>query len=265
MLTLYHQGGAVCAQKVRLALAEKGLEWQGVEPDLMDPATRREYLKLNPNAVVPTLVVDGKPIIESNVILEYLDEIGPEPPLHPADAYGRALMRIWLSQIDLDVHVSVNALSFAISLRHLFLQMPPERREAMYREMPDAEKRWRRRDLVEKGLDSFLVGIAAKRFQRLFADMERTLAAQEWLAGEGYTLADVAFTPYVHRMKNLGLATMWEGTHPRLQRWYERVQARPSFAEAILKYPPPVAAGGPLPGAGAPAVWPRIQKLLEAD
>ena len=95
--------------------------------------------------------------------------------------------------------------------------------------------------------------------------MERTLAAQEWLAGEGYTLADVAFTPYVHRMKNLGLAAMWEGTHPRLQRWYERVQARPSFAEAILKYPPPAAAGGPPPGAGAPAVWPRIQKLLEAD
>ena len=76
MLTLYHHGSSVCAAKVRIVLAEKSLPWDGVYVDILrgdqfDPA----YVKLNPKAVVPTLVHDGKVIVESTVICEYLDEV----------------------------------------------------------------------------------------------------------------------------------------------------------------------------------------------
>ena len=85
MITLYHHGSSVCAAKVRLVLAEKSVPWDGVYVDILrgdqfDPA----YMKLNPKAVVPTLVHDGNPIIELSVICEYLDETFPEPPLKPA-------------------------------------------------------------------------------------------------------------------------------------------------------------------------------------
>ena len=75
MITLYHHGSSVCAAKVRLVLAEKALPWDGVYIDILrgdqfDPA----YVALNPKAVVPTLVHDGKVILESTVINEYLDE-----------------------------------------------------------------------------------------------------------------------------------------------------------------------------------------------
>ena len=263
MLTLYHQGGAVCAQKVRLALAEKGLERQGVEPDLMDPATRRGVPEAQSERGGADAGRDGNPIIESNVILEYLDEIGPEPPLHPADAYGRALMRIWLSQIDLDVHVSVNAPELCDQPA---APVPADAARAPRGDVPGDAGRGETLATARpggEGSDSFLVGIAAKRFQRLFADMERTLAAQEWLAGEGYTLADG-----LHALRAPDEELDWRPCGRVRTRGCSAgmsAQARPSFAEAILKYPPPAVAGGPPPGAGAPAVWPRIQKLLEAD
>jgi glutathione S-transferase len=79
MLELYHNVNSVCAQKVRIALTEKELECKEhlmtLRGDQFDPA----YMKLNPNAVVPTLVHDGQPIVESSIILYYLDEAFSQP------------------------------------------------------------------------------------------------------------------------------------------------------------------------------------------
>ena len=77
MLELYHEFTPVCAQKARLTLAEKGLEWEShvmaLNGDRLEPA----YLRLNPNGVVPTLVHDGNVIVESTVIMHYLPLTGP--------------------------------------------------------------------------------------------------------------------------------------------------------------------------------------------
>jgi glutathione S-transferase len=84
MLTLYHNDMSVCAAKVRTALAAKKLDWNGVHLDLRrGDAQKPEYLKLNPNAVVPTLVHHGRVITESTVICEYIDDQWPDQPLKP--------------------------------------------------------------------------------------------------------------------------------------------------------------------------------------
>ena len=71
MLELYHAHHSTCSQKVRLCLAEKGLEF---ESQLINLATKEqlapEYLEINPNGVVPTLVDDGRVVIDSSVICE---------------------------------------------------------------------------------------------------------------------------------------------------------------------------------------------------
>lgn len=59
-----------------------------------------EYLRINPNGVIPALIHDGRPLFESGTICEYLDEVFPEPPLRPDDAYGRAAMRNWVRHAD---------------------------------------------------------------------------------------------------------------------------------------------------------------------
>ena len=90
MLELYHSGLTTCSKQVRHCLHEKGLKYQSRYVELwryenLSP----EYLKLNPNGVVPTLVHDGKPVTESAVILYYLEDAFPQPPLLPAAAIDR--------------------------------------------------------------------------------------------------------------------------------------------------------------------------------
>jgi ganglioside-induced differentiation-associated protein 1 len=89
MLTLYHNDMSVCAAKVRTALAAKELAWNGVHLDLRRGDVQElEYLKLNPNAVVPTLVHDGRVITESMAICEYVDDDQwPDHPLKPRDSF----------------------------------------------------------------------------------------------------------------------------------------------------------------------------------
>src|SRR5215469_16987801 len=87
MLELYHNNISVCAQKVRVVLAEKNQPWTShqlsfVRGEHLTP----EFKKINPRGVVPVLVHDGHTIVESSVICAYLDEVFPDPPLMPKDA-----------------------------------------------------------------------------------------------------------------------------------------------------------------------------------
>src|SRR5438552_6387407 len=133
MLELYHSVNSVCAQKVRIALAEKGLEYREHLMTLRGDQFDEKYMKLNPNAVVPTLVHDGRPVIESSVILYYVDEAFPNPPLMPKDPHQRALVRQFNKLIDEYVHNSCTILTFATSFRPWFAGLtsdPIEQRPA---------------------------------------------------------------------------------------------------------------------------------------
>jgi len=105
MLALYHNDMSSCAQKVRLCLAEKELEWESRHLDLRAGEHQQDwYVRLNPRAVVPTLVDDDTVVPESNVINEYLEDRFPDHALMPDDAFGRAKVRLWTKQLDEGVH-----------------------------------------------------------------------------------------------------------------------------------------------------------------
>jgi glutathione S-transferase len=115
VLELYHNDMSTCAQKVRFALAEKGATWHSHHLDLRARDQQKpEYLKLNPNAVVPTLVHDGVVIIESTVINEYIDDAVAGPSLRPADAADKARMRLWTKQLDEGLHADCGVVSTSI-------------------------------------------------------------------------------------------------------------------------------------------------------
>jgi len=138
MIALYHNDMSVCAQKVRMTLSEKRLEWQSHHLDLRAGDQQKpEYVKLNPNAVVPTLVDDGAVIIESTVICEYLDDAYPEPNLRPRDAAARARTRLWTKQLDEGIHAATSTLSNGIAFRHQKLAWGAQRLEEFHRNMPD--------------------------------------------------------------------------------------------------------------------------------
>jgi glutathione S-transferase len=233
MIELYHNDMSVCAQKVRFALAEKKLKWEGHHLNLRAADQQRpEYLKLNPNAIVPTLVDDGTVIIESTVICEYLDDAYPEPPLRPKDALGRARMRLWTKQLDEGVHAATSVVSSAIAFRYQKLAIGMEELEKFHKKMPDPAKRERSWENITKGIESPYFPESIKRFNRLLGDMETALADTPWLAGKDVSLADIGYAPYVTRLDHLQLQFLWD-KRPHIPAWYERVMERRAYKEAL--------------------------------
>ena len=121
---LYHFWLSSCSQRVRMVLDEKGLAWTGHEIDLekMEHATE-EFQSINPKGLVPAMVVDGRVMIESIDIIDYLDTTYPEPPLRPANKDDEAKMLKWMADAD-DAQHSLKLLT------HEFLfkmhKMPPD-------------------------------------------------------------------------------------------------------------------------------------------
>jgi len=235
MLELYNNDMSVCAAKVRIVLAEKGLEWKEHRMNLRAGDTwTPEYLRINPNGVVPTLVDDGRILIESNVILMYLDEKWPEPPLQPTDPFARARMRLWMKQLDDSVHAATGTASTCVAFRHQHLRKTKEEIDAYFAKVPE-ERRVRMRQAIEQGVQAPVFAGAVKRFDKLVADFETALAEGPWLAGDRYSLAEVAYTPYLIRMELLGFEQMF-AKRPRATDWKARVLARPSYETAVKKW-----------------------------
>ncbi len=270
MLQLYHYGTAVCAAKVRIVLAEKALEWEGVTvilgldggkppPGVLtqhDPA----YLKLNPNGVVPTLVHDGKVVIESTVILEYLDDAFPRTPLRPVDAYERARMRLWMKRLDDGLHASAGVLMNAVGYRHRYLGMAPEALEKYLQEVRDPDKRAVKKQVIEQGPDAPQVVGALHKFQRVIADIDRRLEEAQWLAGDAYSLAEAAYAPYMYRLETMQMSELWEGDLPRVRAWYQGIKDRPSFHKGIIA--PAIDANFRLLREKGKEEWPRMRTKL---
>ena len=227
---------SVCAAKVRNALAEEGIPWDGVHLDLRaGDAQRPEYVKLNPNQVVPTLVHEGAVVIESNIILEYIEDRWPQTPLRPADPPAAARMRMWMKQLDDEVHMATSNLSTCVAFRHQHLNKKPEDVQSWLVNMVDPTRRARMQAAIELGLDAPQFAAAVRRFERLLDDFERTLANCKWLAGDSYSLADIAFSPYMIRLRHLGFDARL-AARPHVVEWAERLFAARGYREGVEKW-----------------------------
>lgn len=235
MIVLYEHSTSVCVIKVRLTLAEKAVDYEGRYVDIHRRGQfEPEYLKIHPGAVVPALVHDGTPILESSVIQYYLDDVFPDPAMMPGDALARYRVRRLMKMIDDPIHPACGVLTLAIAFRKHYAT--PEAIEARIAHVPDPRRRERQRSVFEHGLASPLVVDAVADFDRLLGEMEATLADGAWLGGEIYSLADAAATPYVNRLAMLGLLDAWRDRRPRVIGWYDRVRARKSFESAITNW-----------------------------
>ena len=241
-LFLYHHNSSVCAAKIRIALAEKDLPWDGEMIDLnAGDQFKPDYVKLNPKSVVPTLLHDGHVVVESNVILEYLDDAFPRPSLRPRTAPDRAAMRLWLQRLDDGdggIHHAISVISYAAAYRYqlmaLFGTAPADLDRAVDETMNPNSRDWLR-GAVHEGVDGESFARAIRRLDRLLGDVEAALSGADWLAGPDYSLADIAYTPYMARLEIMCFAGLWR-TRPRVAGWYGRIKARPSYAEVIDRY-----------------------------
>jgi glutathione S-transferase len=228
--TLYNAPQSTCSQRVRFVLNAKGLPFEEVKLDLLaGDQLKPGYLELNPNGVVPTLDHDGNIVIDSSVIIEYLDEIAPEPDsFTPNDAVARAKMRALMRFIDEMPAAAVRVPTFNLAFLPRFAAMSEEEFVAF------AESKPLRKEFMlamgRKGFPEKDMNAALDRLARTLARMETEIAASggPWLMGDRITLADVAVMPAIVRMADLGLDTMWN-EKPAIARWYDAIRAHTAF------------------------------------
>ena len=244
MIELYHHGSSVCAAKVRFYLEEKALPWTGHYIDILKgDQFAPEYVKLNPKAVVPTLVHDGAVIRESTNICEYRDDVFAENQIRPADPVRRAEVRYWTKAVDEDLHPACGALTFMASHRHTIRGLGEEGLREFLDSTPpfSVSSNWheRKKELVRMGFEAPGARQQVELYDRYLQKMEEALQDSAWLAGDEFSFADIAITPYVMRLDMLSMQGMWEGGRlPRVAEWLAAIKARPAFEPAFWRWMP---------------------------
>ena len=253
MLTVYEHNESVCCQKVRIVLAEKHIEHETINVSFEERQQHTpEFEALNPKGKVPVIVHDGRVITESTIIIEYLDDAFPDPPLMPKDPYWRARRRLWARWIDDEMHIPhISTISFNISFTELL----------QYRNDAHAQgPRGAPPPFMFAGLESREMLASLKAYQRFLTEMDRTLTDSPWLAGPEFSLGDIDVVPYIWRLRNLHLSGLWD-TMPRIQGWLDRVAARPSFRETVIESALPTWIESM--SRNGERAWPVVQRVLE--
>lgn len=229
-ITLYNAPQSTCSQRVRFVLNAKQLAFDEVKLDLLaGDQLKPDYLKLNPNGVVPTLDHAGTIVIDSSVIIEYLDEVVPEPEnFTPRDPAKRAEMRAHMRFIDEMPAAAVRVPTFNLAFLPRFQAMSAEEFSAFADSKP-----LRKEFMLAMGQTGFPqkdMDAALGRMVRTYERMEDLIqqGGGPWLMGQSPTLADIALMPAIVRMDDLGLAHMWKN-RPAVARWFDAIRAHPAY------------------------------------
>ena len=260
MLKLYHADMSTCAQKVRIALDEKGLKWDSHLFNLRKSDQHKpEYLILNPKGVEPTLVDNERIVIESTIICEYLEDAYPHPQLSPATSKDRAQMRIWTKRLDEVLHFYTGVLSGSVAFRHQHLARSQQELDAYLEGIPDPQRRERQRTQIKLGMEAPQFSKAILVFDQFLPDLETQLCKTKWMVENQYSLAEVNYTPYLIRLDELQLWE-WMDQRPRIKKLYERIKTRPSYKSAYLDWKNDSYCS--LMATKGAEAWPKIKKII---
>lgn len=239
MLKLYHAALSPCAQKVRIALGEKGLDYVSKPIDILAKENLQpNYLKINPNGLIPALVHDGVAIIESSLINEYIDDVFVEVPLRPTEPARLASMRLWPKLVDEKLHPASGAVTWAVSLRQRFIAQGIDAAREAIGKVKDPQRRKRQLDILENGFEAESVRESVAIYESCFQKMEDALSRGPWLVGNCFSLADIAMAPYVQGIDQWGLNDVFIDNKPKLADWFKRMTARPAFQKEVISFIP---------------------------
>jgi glutathione S-transferase len=234
-----HFAGSSCSQKLRIVLNLKGIPWQSHPIDLPGNENFRPwFLGINPRGLVPVLVHDGAVHIESNDIIQYLEQKFPTPKLIPAghDNEVAALLKH-----EDDLHLDLRTLSF----RFVFAPPGPPKPAAALESyasngsgtvqgLPDRDKQiqiefWQR--AAKEGFTDERARASAQKFRAEFDALDKMLANNPYLIGGALSVLDVAWFIYAYRLSLAGYP--FARLHPHVSAWEEKLRARPEFAKEI--------------------------------
>jgi glutathione S-transferase len=233
MLTLHHYWDSFCSFKVRLCLEEKALPWTGRHIDLMRfENLAPEYLAVNEHGVVPTLMHDGKTILESSIINEYLDDAFPHVPLIPRDPYERAQMRWWVKHEEEELFIAVRPASLNLMMKQVLGRYTEAQLGELLRHHPKPERIAFLKSVFKAPFDLQAVAKSRAQLSAALLRMEHRLSRGPWLAGTFFSLADIAAAPVIDRIQHLDMTDVWEKLE-HVTDWVHRLTTRPAYVRAL--------------------------------
>ena len=198
MMKLYDFLPCPFGQKVRIVLAEKSLTYELIQIDLAQGDQRRpEFQRLNPFARVPVLVDEDTTVYDSTIIIEYLEDEYPEPPVLPTIGSSALRARARLFEDFADA-------SFTPQVGQLMAEMARAEGER------DQARLQRLHRLIERALDY----------------LNHELTGQQFLAGD-FSVADISFVPRILVLGDLGIEA--SANRPNVDAWIKRMLERPSI------------------------------------
>ena len=198
MIKLYTFPPSTNSRKVRIALLEKGLEFERINVDLSQGQQKSpEYLKIHPFGQIPALDDEGFVVYDSTIINEYLEDEYPYPPLLPEDSEGRARAR--LLEDFRDTH-------FNPALIEILREV---------RSKPEGQR------------DPNIIDRAKAEITECFDRIEKELGGKEYLAGT-FSLADIAYMANFDLLERFNIPV--DPKYKNVLAWIERLKARPSYA-----------------------------------
>jgi len=204
-MLLYEHPLSSYAQKVKIALREKGLKFDVETPNALGSGKAAgSFAAASPRSEVPALIDGDARIFDSTIILEYLEDKHPTPPLLPRDPMARAKARMIEEVCD----TLYEAINWGLS-----------------------EIRWFKR--AEGAKAEEMRATAARQTAELQAWLADKLGGREWFNGDSFGWADLSVAPYVNRSFHYGMGTQ-DGSP--LARWRERILQRPSVAETFKEF-----------------------------
>ena len=232
-LHLYHGAISNCSMRVRMTLIEKRLPWTSHHLDLIKKENiTDDYFGIHPKGLVPALVDNGVVHIESNDIIDYLDETYPEPALRAQDNEG---MLAWL-RLATEIHVpAVKPYVYATIIAPKVKKTAAE--EAKYAELQqnDELKYFHAKHAGSNQFESEDFKGAKAKLDECFAKLETALEGKDWIMGDHLSLADISWIP-LHFVL-VGCGYPFEN-YPNITRWAASFEGRESFQEGILKWCP---------------------------
>jgi len=217
--------------KTRFCLLEKGVVFESHYVDLLKWEHLTEsYRKLNPNSVVPTIVHNGIPIIESTIINQYIDEVFDGPSLTPDEPAVRARMRIWTKLQDDVIHPAVQKPTFNLLVKPLLSQRTDADLDEWLSTHPLEKSRALFKGAARGPVNDEALKDARLQFNFVFDRMEQALGSGDWLCGDQFSLADIAFGPVIDRLEQCHWLDIFTN-YPKLSNWCSKIRERDAYAK----------------------------------
>jgi GSH-dependent disulfide-bond oxidoreductase len=229
---LYHWEPNANSGKPMLALMEKQVAFTSHYIDMLAfDQHKPEYLAINPQGTIPAMTHDGRVLVESTAIMEYVNEAFAGPALMPEDPAARWRIRWWMKFMDQWLGPSFSMIGWSVFVGPMVRKRDPAELEAAIERIPLPERRVAWRKAIKGAFGEAELAESRRRVALGIGLLEAELGNRPYVASDGYSLADINIfnSTYSLPLSQPDLAG-WDKT-PNIMRWLKRVYERPAVQQ----------------------------------